>query len=255
MNPPRLSGGSAVLLLFALAAGISACRATWDAFYNRREESVYNPREEVIDALFEAAERGDKNAQCRLVTLYAEGQIDVGRGLDPYAEAELVEALGPYRDGDNPRIGGRMPGGAADNRDALTVVGHLVAIRTSETREERVRLRNLGTWSFRCLAESEAELRAEIRASIDRATMNGVRTLASRGSPDAQLLLGMAFALGVGVFENPVLAHMWFSVASANGNAAAAPSREAVEAELTPEQIDRASGLARRCLDTNYLEC
>lgn len=84
--------------------------------------------------------------------------------------------------------------------------------------------------------------------------MNGVRALARRGSPEAQLLLGMAFALGAGVFENPVLAHMWFCVAAANGNAAAAPSREAVEAGMTPEQIDRASGLAR-CLDSDYLEC
>ena len=253
VNPSPLSGGSAVLVLFALAAGISACRATWDLMYNPREESVYNPREEVIDALFGAAERGDKNAQCRLVTLYAEGQLDVAHRADPYAEAELAEALGPDRD--NSRIGGRMPSGTANNPDAPTVIGHLVAARTSETREERERLRNLGIWSFRCLAEAEAELRAEIRASIDRATMNGVRALATRGRPEAQLLLGMAFALGVGVFENPVLAHMWFSVAAANGNAAAAPSREAVEAGMTPEQIDRASGLARRCLDSDYLEC
>lgn len=66
---------------------------------------------------------------------------------------------------------------------------------------------------------------------------------------------GLAFALGVGVFENPVLAHMWSSVAAANGSATAAPSQEAVEAGMSLEQIDRASGLARRCLDSDYLEC
>ena len=255
MNPSPLSGGSAMLVLFALAAGVTACLSTRDAIHSPPEEAVYNPREEVIDALFRAAERGDKNAQCRLVTLYAEGQLDVGRGPDPYAEAELAEALGPDRDGDNSRIGGSMPTDAANTISALTVIRRRGAVGISETEEERERLRNLGIWSFRCLVEAEAELRAEIRTSIDRATMDGVRALASRGSPEAQILLGMAFALGVGVFENPVLAHMWFSVAAANGNAAAAPSREAVEAGMTPEQIGRASGLARRCLDSDYLEC
>ena len=110
MNPPRLSGGSAVLVLFALAAGVTACRATWDAIYNPPGEAVHNPREEAIDALFGAAERGDKNAQCRLVTLHAEGQLDALWGVDPYADAELVEALGSDRD--NSRIGGRTAGGA-----------------------------------------------------------------------------------------------------------------------------------------------
>lgn len=241
----RLSDGSAVLVLFVLAVAATGCFWTRDA--------PYDPREAAIDALFRAAERGDGNAQCELVSLYSDGQLDIVHRLDRQAQARLKDAIGPVPsrgriDADGPDI--VVPDPAPLDFDRSNFVEPM-----SDEIEDLERLHNVTAWSFRCLAQAEAALSAETRASIDRTTVSRVRDLAKQGHPEGQLFLGMAFAVGVGVFENPVLAHMWFNIALANGNAIAARGREALEAGMTAQQIDRAVELARRCVGSGYQEC
>lgn len=71
------------------------------------------------------------------------------------------------------------------------------------------------------------------------------RPLAERGNADAQNNLGFMYDTGQGVPQDNVLAHMWFNLAAANGNANAAKNRDIVAAKMTPAQIAEAQKLAR----------
>ncbi|MDE2773724.1 MAG: hypothetical protein OXI46_08470 [Gemmatimonadota bacterium] len=52
-----------------------------------------------------------------------------------------------------------------------------------------------------------------------------------------------------------VLAHMWFNMAGANGEARARTQRERLERYMTREDIKRATDYARRCVESGYREC
>ena len=73
--------------------------------------------------------------------------------------------------------------------------------------------------------------------------------LAEQGDASAQ------YTLGGGVLEDPVLAHMWYNIAGANGKEPARGRREGLESVMTREDISRATELARRCMASNYQEC
>ena len=71
------------------------------------------------------------------------------------------------------------------------------------------------------------------------------RTAARTGDDRAMLALGRAFAKGLGVPQDYVLAHMWLNLAAGRGNADAAAEREALAAKMTPQQIASAQERAR----------
>ncbi|MFL6797385.1 MAG: tetratricopeptide repeat protein [Xanthobacteraceae bacterium] len=78
------------------------------------------------------------------------------------------------------------------------------------------------------------------------------RRAAERGDAQAQYNLGLAYAKGEGVPVDPVSAHMWFNLAASRfpGNdaprrTAAAASRDAMAAKLSPEQLAEAQRRAR----------
>jgi hypothetical protein len=75
---------------------------------------------------------------------------------------------------------------------------------------------------------------------------------ADQGHSDAQQRLGMMYLLGKGVVSNPILAHMWFNIAAANGTVAhlfrvedAVEGRDLAAKEMKPEEVERAQELAR----------
>ncbi len=82
-----------------------------------------------------------------------------------------------------------------------------------------------------------------------------LRLAADQGDVDAQSNLGAMYDLGYGVPQDSVLAHMWFNIASANGNETAAEMRDALEREMPPDEISRATELARTCMASNYQDC
>lgn len=67
---------------------------------------------------------------------------------------------------------------------------------------------------------------------------------AEQGQAKAQNSLGRMYAGGVGVEQDDLLAHMWFSLAAAQGEPLATKGRDAVEHKMTAAQIAKARKLA-----------
>ena len=68
--------------------------------------------------------------------------------------------------------------------------------------------------------------------------------LAEQGNAKAQTNLGIMYVLGIGVPKDYVKAHMWFSLAKAEGHEGAAKSLDMVKEEMNTTQIDEAQKLA-----------
>ena len=81
--------------------------------------------------------------------------------------------------------------------------------------------------------------------------MKWYRLAAEQGSTQAQDHLGTMYAMGVGVPQDYVQAHMWFNLAGASLPASdsrrrgAAANRDAVESKMTRAQIAEARQRAR----------
>jgi len=71
------------------------------------------------------------------------------------------------------------------------------------------------------------------------------RQAAGQGEAGAKFDLGVLYLNGQGVPQDDVLAHMWFNLASGQGNDAARKNRDFVAARMTPRQITEAETLAR----------
>jgi hypothetical protein len=68
--------------------------------------------------------------------------------------------------------------------------------------------------------------------------------LAQQGDIDAQYLVGFLYSRGDGVARDPVQAHLWFSLAAAQGDSFAADALAALEREMTAAQVAEARPLA-----------
>ncbi len=71
------------------------------------------------------------------------------------------------------------------------------------------------------------------------------RPLAEQGDPLAQSYLGGMYTEGEGLPKDYVLAHMWATLAAAQGNENAVMGRDLLEELMTPAQIAGAQRLAR----------
>ena len=78
------------------------------------------------------------------------------------------------------------------------------------------------------------------------------RRAAEQGDAQAQYNLGLAYARGEGVTQNPVEAHMWFNLAAARfpandtrNRTAAVKNRDTVASEMSSEQLAEAQKRAR----------
>ena len=78
-----------------------------------------------------------------------------------------------------------------------------------------------------------------------RMALGEFRPLAEQGNADAQYMLGYMYAAGKGVLQDYVLAHTWFNLAAALGNAKAATARDKIAQVMTTGQIAEAQKLAR----------
>ncbi|MDE2772197.1 MAG: tetratricopeptide repeat protein [Gemmatimonadota bacterium] len=89
----------------------------------------------------------------------------------------------------------------------------------------------------------------------DTEAVRWYRRAAEQGIVGAQYELGIMYANGRGVPADLVLAHMWSNLAVANGDGRARRIRERLEWRMTPEDISRATDLARLCFASGYREC
>ena len=67
---------------------------------------------------------------------------------------------------------------------------------------------------------------------------------ADAGNSLAQFMMGRLFAEGRGVSEDKVKAYMWFDLSASNGNSRAIAQRDAIGAQLSSDEIDRAQDMA-----------
>ena len=63
---------------------------------------------------------------------------------------------------------------------------------------------------------------------------------ADTGNSLAQFMMGRLYAEGRGVIEDKVAAYMWYDLAASNGNTRAIAARDAIAAQLSSSEIDRA---------------
>jgi hypothetical protein len=68
---------------------------------------------------------------------------------------------------------------------------------------------------------------------------------AEQGDADAQGGLGLLYAKGQGVPQDLVQAHLWLSLAAAQGDKSAAKERDLLVKKMTPVQLTQAQKLAR----------
>ncbi len=71
------------------------------------------------------------------------------------------------------------------------------------------------------------------------------RLAADQGHAKAQYSLGAMYALGQGVPQDFVQAHMWSNLAAAQGDEPARKLRDKLAKKMTPAQIAEAQRLAR----------
>ena len=81
------------------------------------------------------------------------------------------------------------------------------------------------------------------------------RLAAEQGHPKGQLGLGEAYAKGEGVPQDDLLAHMWGSLARAQGAETANVLMDALEIRMSRQQIAIALTMARECHVQNYKDC
>ena len=87
-------------------------------------------------------------------------------------------------------------------------------------------------------------------ARMDMA-MGQVEFAAQTGAPDALFELGMLYATGRDVDADLVVAHKWFNLAAARGNASALTHRVELAQEMSTGQVAEAQKLAREWLQTH----
>ena len=75
------------------------------------------------------------------------------------------------------------------------------------------------------------------------------------GDSKAQNSLGILYGKGLGVLQDMVLAHMWFNIATSNGNEVAKKNRDNLIKRMTLSQLEKAQDLARECVKKNYKGC
>ena len=83
-----------------------------------------------------------------------------------------------------------------------------------------------------------------------------LRHLAAKlGDPSAHGYLGNAYRGGYGVLQDNIIAHLWFNIGAANGDNFSTKNRDKLALDMTPEAIEKAQAMARKCMESNYKEC
>ena len=81
------------------------------------------------------------------------------------------------------------------------------------------------------------------------------RQAAQQGHIGAQFDLGGMYANGRGVLQDYTKAHMWFNIASINGDREITEMRDTMASLMSPQQIEQAQRMARECMESNFTKC
>ncbi len=86
-------------------------------------------------------------------------------------------------------------------------------------------------------------------------TLKWLRLAAKHGHPFSQSQLGQMYQFGKGVLQNNLMAHMWYNIASANGEIFGADMRDRIALKMSPDAIEKAQAMARECMRSGYQNC
>ena len=81
------------------------------------------------------------------------------------------------------------------------------------------------------------------------------RLAAAQGYANAQFNLGVMYDKGQGVTQDYASAHMWYNLVGSTGDADGAKNRDLIAKEMTPQQIEKAQDMARKCQERNLKGC
>ena len=85
-------------------------------------------------------------------------------------------------------------------------------------------------------------------------------SLAKQGHARAQNNLGMMYRDGLGIPQDFVRAHMWYSVSAVtlsdiDEKETTMKERDGIESQMTAAQLKKAQAMARRCQETKFKKC
>ena len=78
---------------------------------------------------------------------------------------------------------------------------------------------------------------------------------AAQGTHQAQNNLGVMYEQGDGVTKDIIRAHMWYSIAVANGSKDAVTPHEHYAKKLSPDQLAQAADMVQKCVSSHYADC
>ena len=81
------------------------------------------------------------------------------------------------------------------------------------------------------------------------------RLAAEQGNAKAQNSLGLMYESGTNVLQDNQTSHMWYNIASANGDENAGGYRDERADLMTTEAIEKATAMARECMASDYKKC
>ena len=202
--------------------------------------------EEAVRWLRRAAEQGNADAQYRLGRMYE-------RGLGVFADD--AEAVRWFRRA--------AEQGNADARDRLDAA-YSDSVRRTAREDEAEAVQRLRRIAEQGNADAQGQLGLAyfLGNGVDKHEAEAARWFrraAKQGHADAQFGLGSVYLNGGrGVRPSSVLAHMWFSIAVANGTRQATMAtlmKGLAERSMTSADISRATQLAGACVASSYQSC
>ena len=87
------------------------------------------------------------------------------------------------------------------------------------------------------------------------AAIGWFRKATEQGESRAPHALGATYMMGLGVIQDDIKAHMWYNIASANGNPKSAKFRDAISEGLSREDLATAQAMANTCMSSGYKDC
>ena len=81
------------------------------------------------------------------------------------------------------------------------------------------------------------------------------KPLAEKGHVSAQYNLSLMYALGHGIIQDHVYAHLWSNIAASSGHKNATANRDVIAKRMSASQLEKAQELARECVKKQYKGC
>jgi serine/threonine protein kinase len=207
---------------------------------NRIAEANRQAEVEALQAELKALENQRKEEQDRLAALEAENQKINEDNKQVISEPEPGPESGSETSGSIPSVANQnsqQPDPLQTGLAAITNRDYATALELLRPLADRGD--SLAQYHMAMLYWTGRGVLANNNIALD-----WMRRSARQGQTDAQLELARMYANGINGVEDTFLAYLWYLVTEKNGVYTAITERQAMEADLQPEQIPQAAMLA-----------